>query len=175
MTPSANDPLPAPVPTPEPETVLWRGSPSQWTNLGTYLFALVVAGFVIAAWDLTKAGPLVLVALAFPVLLIVVRWLKTGSEVYEITTERIRFSTGIFSRRTSELELYRVRDYTVVEPFALRLIGRGDIVIESADRSTPEFVIHAVPRVNALKDQIRTHTERMRQRRGVRDLEINPQ
>jgi hypothetical protein len=29
--------------------------------------------------------------------------------------------------------------------------------------------------VAALKDQIRDRTERMRQRRGVRDFEINPQ
>jgi hypothetical protein len=36
-------------------------------------------------------------------------------------------------------------------------------------------VLHAVPRANWLKDQIRAHTERMRQRRGVRDLEIDPQ
>jgi hypothetical protein len=35
-------------------------------------------------------------------------------------------------------------------------------------------VLHAVPRAAALKDLIRTHTERMRQRRGVRDLEIDP-
>ena len=157
------------------ETPLWRGSPSQWTNFGTFLFALILAGFVVAAYFFTQAGPLVLAALAFPALLFLVPWLRTRSEIYEVTTERIRFSTGIFSRRTGELELYRVRDYTVVEPFWLRLVGRGDLVIESADRSSPEIVIHAVPRVTALKGQIRTHTERMRQRRGVRDLEINPQ
>jgi uncharacterized membrane protein YdbT with pleckstrin-like domain len=93
--------------------------------------------------------------------------------VYEVTTERIRFSTGIFSRKSSELELYRVRDYSVVKPFLLRLVGRGNIVLETADRSTPEFVMHAIPGVDALKDQIRNHTEIMRQRRGVRDLEIS--
>ena len=157
------------------ESPVWRGSPSQWTNFGAYFFSLVVAGFIIAAYFLTAAGPLVLLALVLPLGYIFARWLGTRSEVYEVTTERIRFSTGIFSRRGSELELYRVRDYTVVEPFLLRLVGRGDIVIESADRSTPVFVMHAVPGVNTLKDQIRTHTELMRQRRGVRDLEINPQ
>jgi hypothetical protein len=35
--------------------------------------------------------------------------------------------------------------------------------------------MHAVPDADGLKDQIRTHTEIMRQRRGVRDLEINTQ
>ncbi|HWA86610.1 MAG TPA: PH domain-containing protein [Opitutus sp.] len=161
--------------TPSEESLVWRGSPSQWTNFGAFFFALVVAGFIVAASVLTAAGPLILIALVLPVGYLFARWLETRSEVYEVTTERIRCSTGIFSRRRSELELYRVRDYTVVEPFLLRLIGRGNIVIESADRSTPVFVMHAVPDVNTLKDRIRTHTELMRQRRGVRDLEINPQ
>jgi len=157
------------------ETLVWKGSPSQWTNFGSYFFSLLVAAIIAAAYFLTPAGPLLLIALAGPLGYILVRWLGTRSNVYEVTTERIRSSSGVFSRRTTELELYRVRDYTVVEPFWLRLIGRGDLIIESADRTSPHFVIHAVPGVAALKDQIRTHTERMRQLRGVRDFEINPQ
>jgi uncharacterized membrane protein YdbT with pleckstrin-like domain len=157
------------------ETVVWKGSPSQWTNFGTYLFCVLIAAVIVAAYFLTQAGPLVLIALILPVGVILQRWLRTRSQVYEVTTERIRVINGVFSRRTSELELYRVRDYTVVEPFWLRLIGRGNLVIESADRSTPVLMIHAVPDVTGLKDSVRTHTERMRQLRGVRDLEINPQ
>ena len=159
----------------ENETVLWKGSPSQWTNFGVYFFCVLIAVLIVAAFFLTAAGPLVLVVLIVPLGYIMVRWLETRSNVYEITTERIRLTTGVFSRRSNELELYRVRDYTVDEPFWLRLIGRGNVIIESADRTSPQFVIHAVPGAAALKDQIRTHTERMRQLRGVRDFEINPQ
>lgn len=162
--------------TPE-ETLLWKGSPSQWTNFGAYLFALVLAAAIVAAYFYfpTDLGPLVLLALIVPVLYLLVRWLGTRSRVYEITSERIRISTGILSRRTSELELYRIRDYSTIEPFWLRLVGRGNLVIETADRTNPHVVLHAVPHVTALKDQVRTHTERMRQLRGVRDFEINPQ
>jgi uncharacterized membrane protein YdbT with pleckstrin-like domain len=161
---------------PEEETVLWKGSPSQWTNFGSYFFCLVLIAGIIAAYFFTPNRPaLILSAIAIPVLFALVRWWQTHSQRYEITTERIRTSTGIVSRRTSELELYRVRDYTVVEPFWLRLIGRGNLIIETSDRSNPHLAIQAVPGVSALKDQVRLHTERMRQRRGVRDLEINPQ
>jgi uncharacterized membrane protein YdbT with pleckstrin-like domain len=155
------------------ETVVFRGSPSQWVNFGVFFLSLLVTGAIVAAYYFTEVGPLVLVALALPLGYMFVRWLETRSIVYEVTTERIRFSTGIFSRKSSELELYRVRDYTVVKPFLLRLIGRGNIVLESADRSTPVTVLHAIPGVDALKDDIRTNTEIMRQRRGVRDLEIS--
>lgn len=158
--------------TPE-ETLLWKGSPSHWTNFGSYLFALILVAAIVAAYVfVAPPQPLILVALVFPLGLLAYRWLETRTHRYEVTNERIRVITGILSRRTTELELYRVRDYTLVEPFWLRLIGRGNLIIETADRTNPQIVIRAVPGASALKDQIRTHTERMRQLRGVRDIDI---
>ena len=156
------------------ETTLWKGSPSQWTNLGAYLFCALLAAIVVAAYFMTSIGPILLAGLALPLVWAIFRWWLTSSRVFEITTERVRVTTGMISRRSTELELYRVRDYTVVEPFWLRLIGRGNLILETADRTTPHVVLNAIPSVNALKDQVRTHTERMRRLRGVRDLEIDP-
>ncbi|MEO6004766.1 MAG: PH domain-containing protein [Opitutus sp.] len=161
---------------PAEETVLWQGSPSQWTNFGAYIVCLLLTAGVIAGYLFTPDRPIwILAGLALPLIYGLSRWWRTRGQRYEITSERIRISTGLLSRRTSEIELYRVRDYTVEEPFWLRLIGRGNLIIETADRTTTHVVIRAVPGVNALKDQVRAHTERMRQIRGVRDFEINPQ
>ena len=157
------------------ETVIWKGSPSQWTNLGAYLFCALLAAAIVAAYFMTTIGPILLAGLAIPLVWALFRWWLTSSHVFEITTERVRVTTGMISRRSTELELYRVRDYTVVEPFWLRLIGRGNLILETADRTTPHVVLNAIPGVAALKDQVRTHTERMRRLRGVRDLEIDPQ
>ena len=155
------------------ETLLWKGSPSQWSNFGTYLVCLLLAAGIVAAYFLTELPPLALTALALPVLFILGRWIATRCQIYEITSERIRTTTGLLSRRTTELELYRVRDYTLVEPFWLRLVGRAHIVLQTADRTSPQFTLSAVPTAAALKDQIRANTERLRQKRGVRDLEID--
>lgn len=162
---------------PEPaETVVWQGTPSQWTNLGAYFFCLVLAaGIVFGKFTYTGQGSeFILAGLVVPALWALTRWVGTATHRYQITSERIKLTTGLLSRRTTELELYRVRDYSVVEPFWLRLVGCGDIVLVSADRTTPQIVLHAVPHATTLKDQIRTNTERMRRRRGVRDLEIDP-
>ena len=158
------------------ETLIWKGTPSQWTNFGAYFFCLALTAAVVAAYFIvTPREPLILAGLAIPAVWAFSRWLGNRTHVYEITSERIRVSSGLLSRLTTELELYRVRDYTIAEPFWLRLVGCGDIILQTADRTNPRLVIHAVPKVNTLKDQIRTHTERMRQVRGVRDLEIDPQ
>ena len=159
------------------ETLVWRGTPSQWTNFGVYFFCLILAAGVVAAYlfiPQTPQQPLILLGLIVPFLWAVSRWIATRCQRYEITSERVKITTGLLSRRSSEIELYRVRDYTIVEPFWLRLVGCGDVVLVTADSSTPSFVLHAVPHATTLKDQIRTHTERMRQRRGVRSLEVDP-
>jgi uncharacterized membrane protein YdbT with pleckstrin-like domain len=157
------------------ETLLWRGTPSQWTNFGTYLFCLILAAAVVAAYlFVAPPQPLILAGLALPLLWALGRWIATRCQRYEVTSERVKITTGLLSRRSSELELYRVRDYTIVEPFWLRIVGCGNVVLETADNSNPRLVLHAVPHAATLKDQIRTHTERMRQRRGVRALEIDP-
>ncbi len=158
------------------ETLVWRGRPSHWTNFGTYFFCLLLAAADVAAYlMLPERNPLILIGLALPALWALIRWIKARSHVYEVTTERLRESCGVLSRRTEELELYRVRDYKVIEPLLLRLVGCGHLVIATADRTTPEIVIRAVHNVAELKEKVRTHTERMRQARGVRDFEINPQ
>ncbi|WP_438481390.1 PH domain-containing protein [Oleiharenicola lentus] len=156
------------------ETIVWKGSPSQWTNFGTYLLCLILAAGIVAAYFLTAIGPLVLAGLAVPVLWALGVSLGTRFNTYEITTERIIVTTGVLTRRRTELELYRVRDYQTIEPFALRLVGRGNLQLVTSDRTTPSLFLHAVPDVIALKDKIRANTETMRHRRGVRDLEINP-
>jgi uncharacterized membrane protein YdbT with pleckstrin-like domain len=156
------------------ETLVWRGTPSNWTNFGTYFVCLLLAAVVGAAYYfVTPPEPLILLGLLVPVLWMLGSWISIRCHRYEVTSERVKITTGLLSRKTNEMELYRVRDYSVDEPFWLRLVGCGNIVLVTADRTTPSFVLRAVPHAATLKDQIRTHTERMRQRRGVRDLEIN--
>ncbi|MBL9190195.1 MAG: PH domain-containing protein [Opitutaceae bacterium] len=167
---------PAPAPDAEaPEVILWRGTPSQWTNLGSYILCLLLAAAIGALYRVvTPVQPLILAGLGLPALWALCRWIATRTERYELSTERIRVRTGFFSRTTQEIELYRVRDYSTVEPFWLRLVGVGHVILTSSDRSTPQIVLRAVPRVATLKDLIRTHTEHMRRRRGVRDLDLDP-
>ena len=159
----------------EEEILIWRGNPSHWLNFGAYFFCLVLAAAVVGVYYLVvPPQPLIFLGLAIPLLWATARWIEVRSQVYEITSERIRVSTGLLSRTTTELELYRIRDYTVTEPLWLRIVGCGNIILQTADRTNPQVKITAVPNVNLLKDKIRANTERMRQLRGVRDLDIDP-
>ena len=136
------------------EKTIWEGSPSQVLNLKLYILCILFCWLVV------------------PLIIAIVKWLKLKCNKYEITTERIRVTEGVFSKKIEELELYRVKDAKVIEPFWLRLFSLGNIVLTTSDRSHPTLVIPAVPDVRGLREQLRTHIERMRLLKGVREVDF---
>jgi uncharacterized membrane protein YdbT with pleckstrin-like domain len=103
-----------------------------------------------------------------------VPWLRTKCYIFELTNERIRIKRGVLNREIDETELYRVRDTTVREPFFLRLFGLGTIIMETSDRSDPTLTIMAIRDPNGLRSKIRDKVEKMREAKGVRDVDFTP-
>ncbi|HUP93151.1 MAG TPA: PH domain-containing protein [Solimonas sp.] len=134
----------------ENETLVWEGSPSQWTNFPVFLLCLLIVPIPFALW----------------------KWLETRCFVYRVTTQRVVVRHGVFSKLTDELELYRVKDTALVEPFWLRLVGRGHVVLMTSDRSTPEMRLTAVPNAPVLREELRKHIERLRTAKGLRELDV---
>ena len=98
--------------------------------------------------------------------------LMPGHTILGLTSERIRLSRGILGKSHDELELYRVKDSTLEQPFFLRLFGLGNIVLDTSDRSTPIFTFKAVPDPSALRDELRTHVEARRTAKQVREVDF---
>jgi membrane protein YdbS with pleckstrin-like domain len=162
---------------PQQEEVVWVARPSQIINFGTYLVCLVVLGFLIAAFFLVpNPQPFLLIGFsvisAVVFLVVLVRWLKTRARIYEVTSERIKIREGVFSRTTEEIELYRVRDYKLLQPFWLRLFGLGNIVVSTTDNANPTVVIEAIRDPSGHREEIRKHVERCRDRKRVRITEF---
>jgi uncharacterized membrane protein YdbT with pleckstrin-like domain len=153
------------------ETLVWAGSPSQWLNIGWHVGAVVgVAVFVILA-TLT-AQPLLALGGIIPVVAALVQALKVRTTRIEVTTERITTTVGIFSRHKWDIELYRVKDTTLHQPFLLRLVWRANIRIISSDRAQPMVTLPALPDAEGLRQKIRMNVERLRLKRGVREMDI---
>lgn len=99
-------------------------------------------------------------------------WLKVNSHKYLITNERFLQTTGIFSRTTHEVELFRVRDITLVEPFSLRMIGCGNIIMDTTDKSTPVVALNSIKNPRPVMEILRKNIEIMRSKRGVREIGV---
>lgn len=157
------------------ERVLFKGSSSPIINLGTFLLCglVAVAATVFAFVNTQPVVRYVLIGIAAAaVLFIIARWLLIKVRVYEVTSERIRISNGLVTRRTDELELYRVKDTTLVEPFLLRMFSLGDIEITTHDVSTPVLRLEAIKGARALREELRQSIETCRDKKRVRLAEL---
>jgi membrane protein YdbS with pleckstrin-like domain len=154
------------------ESPIWTGSPSQWLNAGWFIACLVGVGVLITVAALT-AQPFVSAFAIIPVIAAIVQYLKVRSTRIDVTTERITTTVGIFTRRKWDMELYRVKDTMLHEPFLLRLVRRANIQIISSDRSSPSVTLPALPNAEWLRQQIRANVERLRLKRGVREMDMD--
>lgn len=132
------------------EQTVWEGTSSQWTNFGWFVACLLV----------------------LPIPWAIVRWLQTRCRRYTLTTERLRLTSGVLSRRTDDLELYRVKDHALEQPMVLRMLGLGNVVLFTSDASTPQVVLPAIHNPVAVRDLIRKHVEERRAAKGVREMDV---
>jgi uncharacterized membrane protein YdbT with pleckstrin-like domain len=132
------------------EQTIWKGSPSAATDFWLNLSCLLVLPIPWALW----------------------KWVVRRSHVMEITTERLRITQGIFSKRTDELELYRVRDTTFLQPFILRMCGSGSLQLNTDDATTPVVLLPGIPSDQSLRDQLRKAVEACRDRKRTRVSEL---
>jgi uncharacterized membrane protein YdbT with pleckstrin-like domain len=108
---------------------------------------------------------------------LLVRWVQTLGKSYRITTRRIVVETGVLSKKLEQIDLYRVADYTVDRPFGQRIMGTGNLLLKTFDKTTPELNVMAIKTdVVQLYERVRAATEADKARRGVRmvDYEGNP-
>lgn len=159
------------IPSAPSETTLWKGHSSQWMHFWYYLFCVLLAVGCLVALPFT--GGLSLAGLVVPLGMWVVRWLLTKTTHYELTTQRFRITSGILHRRFDELELYRVKDYSMSQPILLRMLGLGNLAIITSDATTPELQMYAIKGVEELREKLRTAVQSERDRKRVRELDVD--
>jgi len=163
------------------EQELWRGHPSQVLNYDVYSFwaiVLIVALVAIVALVSSQEFPqewgiIVFVAVALVALInIAVAYLHLHAIEYVVTTQRVRIVSGIFSKDIQEIELFRVKDTAANQSFFLRLFGLGTITILSGDERHPRVVLSGIPRPVELREKLRQEVMTLRQRFGVREVDV---
>ena len=140
---------------PADESIAWSGTPSQWTNAHIFLIAVLLCWLIV------------------PIFWAIWRFVVVRCTRYELTTQRLRLITGVFNKSVDELELYRVRDTTLVQPFIQRLVNLGSIIVISADATDPTLTIRAVSGPREVREQLRALVERRRRVTRARNLEMD--
>src|SRR6184192_3952508 len=136
------------------EETVWRGTSSQWKNFGLYILCALLCWLIV------------------PIFIALARYLQTKCKIYELTTERLKITEGVFSKVTDTLELYRVKDIETRQPFLYRMFGIENVQLNTSDSSSPFVLIEAIRHQVGLADKIRNQVETIRQQKGVREIDV---
>jgi len=137
------------------EKNLWEGVSSQWINFGYNILCV-----------------LLLPVFGLGLLMFIWRYLTTKFNKYEITNERIIEHKGVLSRTTDELELYRVKDIKLDQPFFLRLFKLSNIVLSTTDRTKSIVTIQGIEDGQELRNILRKSIEERRDAKKVREIDL---
>jgi len=136
----------APVAAESEEALLFQGRPALVPDLGHLLLAVVTVGL----W-------------------LVVRFFQVRGQSYRVTSRRVVLEAGLLSKKLEQVDLYRITDYQVELPLGQRLLGTGNLILLTVDKTNPRVELRQVKTdVRALYESVRAATEADRARRGVR-------
>jgi uncharacterized membrane protein YdbT with pleckstrin-like domain len=123
------------------ERELYEGRPSWRALMSFYLLGIGVAVLVLVGLGLLADswGTAVVIAAVIAGLTLVIGYLRRVSTKYLITTQRLRISRGIVSKKVQETRLERVQNVNYQQGVLDRLLGVGTVDFDTAGTDDSEF------------------------------------
>ncbi len=115
------------------EEVIFSITPAFYEVGLSYFLAGVLSLIVTAAVSYTR-GPLSIAVMVATICFLypVLQHIKLKHTVYTLTSIKVQIQSGIFSKSARNIPLRHIQDVTVNETLKERLIGIGDILLDSA-------------------------------------------
>ncbi|MCX5653305.1 MAG: PH domain-containing protein [Planctomycetota bacterium] len=190
MTGSHNVTVASPIP--RPEEMVWEGRASlayflpgmAWSGMWAVVWlTLAVGASELTAWlaerarpvvpDLGEALPAQYVA-AFLVLCagvavwgLVKRILTYLNTYYIFTNQRLRVRQGLVAREMVQMELFRIKDFSLVETLWGRITGYAHVRVLSTDRLANDILLMGLPGGMETMDKIRVAAQLARAQTGA--------
>lgn len=172
--------------------VLYGCGPSLWALLGNFITAglfFLVAGFLLfypfgnqleklapqaASWSGTTDK--ITGLLGMGIIVAVIGWMTYQIAVlksiyYEISTDRIEFSRGVFSRKIDNLDMFRITDLKLHRSLLDCLTGVGSVTLITKDETDPFFDFEKVADPKELYDVIKVASLKADHKQGVVHLD----
>lgn len=130
--------------------VLWKPAMLVLAFVAVWLVVLFLA--TSSGW-VVFAGLAILLVLSLYMAWRVQVWAHTN---LVLTDQRLIYQTGVFTRQSREIPLAKINDVSFMQMVLARMLGMGDLVVESASESGP-FAYFNVPDPERLKMQILEH------------------
>jgi len=171
------------------EEALFSGRPSLLGMIGTMIRSALFAGagvfFVvykleelsilrrsrlgeyIGSWRGDLGAAMILIA----ILVVVIRALRLKMTYYEVSSDRVEFSRGIFDRRVDNIDMFRVLDLKLRRSLLDCIFGVGTVTLITNDQTDPEFEFEKIRNSKQLYNIIKKASLKADAKRGVVHLE----
>jgi len=149
------------------ETIIWEGKPSQWLNIGEYMFWSIVwlsAIYIYFAWNIEGLSAqysefeslytiLLYVLAIIPPIMMIWAWLVIHYEKTEITRNKITEYKGVtrFFSDGKDCEIAKIDDIKMPPAGILSLVGCATLILMTSDDDQPIIKIRAIKDRDKLK------------------------
>jgi uncharacterized membrane protein YdbT with pleckstrin-like domain len=164
------------------EDVILDLRPHWWFLSGPIAAVVLTVALTIFLAVIGAATVILVISLALVVVALIwllLRFLRWTTTNFVVTTDRLIFRSGVLSKQGREIPLERVNDITFHATLFERMIGAGDLVIESAgERGQQMFtdIPHPMQVQNEVYRQIEAAQQRDADRTaGRRELSVPEQ
>jgi uncharacterized membrane protein YdbT with pleckstrin-like domain len=141
--------------------------------------AVILAILVNSAVDNVVSRSTTLIIIAVAVVWFLIRYGKWRSTNFVVTTDRLVYRSGLVAKHGKEIPLERVNDISFHQSIFERMIGAGDLIIESGgERGQQHF--RDIPKPSAVQNEIYRQIEAAQNRNadrmaGRRELSVPEQ
>ena len=95
--------------------------------------------------------PLLIWLSLFSLLFGIYRYIFIRQVIYLVTPQYIRITKGIFFKTIDTIELFRVKDYIITEPFLLQIFKLMDVHLKTTDPENPIIWLRGIPQTNIVE------------------------
>jgi membrane protein YdbS with pleckstrin-like domain len=178
LSPTVSDAAPH-RPAGDEEVVYYEGRPllrgdqakaALMAVIGIVLIALPILAHLFD-WTWWNAV-LTIVCLLLAVIIIVVPMLMMRAIRYRITSYRIDYERGIFTKRIDTLELWHVDDIKFEQGLVDRMMNVGSITVLSNDKTSPRLELHGIPSPREIFDKLKQRVIAVKRQRGVIKMDV---
>ncbi|MCP3873237.1 MAG: PH domain-containing protein [Desulfobacteraceae bacterium] len=182
------------------EKLIWKGRPSLWFATRSFFRIIKTIVYCAAFLYLVKeylpvyeipvpkiiplpdfisihGGAIFYILLWFLILFVfrVINFIKLVLNIIctdiHLTNEQISFREGIFNKFKKRIELYKIKDLSLYEPFFYRIMGLQNINIVAAEHTVRFPRLTAVPKKADLYELLSRLVEKAREKKGVQEVD----
>ncbi|MBS1532759.1 MAG: PH domain-containing protein [Bacteroidetes bacterium] len=130
------------------EQGIWIRPAAIFALIKVFWLLLVAEALLLLAWRYLL--PLIWISL-FSVIFAGYRYLYIRRIRYIITDQYLQVRQGLFFKRTDTIELFRIKDYVLLQPLLLQLFRLMDVQLKTTDPENGEVWLRGIPRFDIIE------------------------